>query len=248
MPAFKDHFSSTAARYARFRPRYPAALFSWLAGVAPAREAAWDCATGSGQAALGLAEHFARVVATDASAEQIAHAAPHPRVSYRVALADASGLEDGTMDLVTVAQALHWLDTDAFFAEARRVLRPGGVCAVWSYGNPTLEPPELQALLQGFHDATLAGHWPAERALLLEGYRGLELPFAPLAPPSLAMEAALTLEEFAGYLRTWSGVRAYVSARGEDPVAPLEEAMRPQWRDGERRVVRWPLHVRAGAR
>jgi ubiquinone/menaquinone biosynthesis C-methylase UbiE len=129
---FKDHFSRLAAQYAEFRPRYPGALFDLLARVGPARELAWDCACGSGQATLDLVERFGSVVATDASAQQIAAAKPHPRVEYRVARAEDSGLESKSVDVITVAQSLHWFDRPAFYAEARRVLRPHGVLAVWT--------------------------------------------------------------------------------------------------------------------
>ena len=139
-PSFADHFSVSAADYARFRPDYPPALFEWLRGVAPARGRVWDCATGSGQAAVALAAHFAEVIATDASAAQLTAAASHPRVRYQCAPAETSALDDASVDAVTVAQALHWLDLDRFYGEVRRVARPGAVIAVWSYGQGEIEP------------------------------------------------------------------------------------------------------------
>jgi SAM-dependent methyltransferase len=160
---FKDHFSSASDRYAAYRPDYPAALFAWLAGLCAERELAWDCATGSGQAALGLAPHFRRVVATDASAEQVRHAAPHPLIDYRVAPAEASGLADHSVDLVTVAQAAHWFDLPRFYAEAARVLKPGGAIAVWGYGRMLL-PGEMDGLFQRFYAKTVGPYWPPERA------------------------------------------------------------------------------------
>lgn len=246
-PDFRDHFSGVAAGYARFRPGYPPALFAWLAERAPARDAAWDCATGSGQAAVGLAEHFARVVATDASGEQVAHARPHPRVEYRVAPAERSGLDPASVDLVTVAQALHWLDLPAFYREVRRVLRPGGLLAVWSYGNLSLPDERLDRILQAFYHDTLGPCWPPERRLVEEGYASLEFPFAEAAPPPFAMEADLTLADLGGYLRTWSAVKRYAEAHGTDPVEAVEAELRPTWGDpGRPRRVRWPLAIRAG--
>ena len=138
--AFSDHFSARAADYASSRPRYPSALFAWLATIAPRRTLAWDCGTGNGQAATALARRFARVIATDASAEQIANAAPNPRVIYRVAASERSGLPGGCADVVTVAQALHWFDLPRFWDEARRVLRADGVVAAWCYGLATVDP------------------------------------------------------------------------------------------------------------
>src|SRR5262245_38403499 len=125
--SFKDHFSTVASNYALYRPRYPAELFAYLATLVPTCEFAWDCATGSGQAAVALAAHFKRVIATDASATQIANGETHPRVEYRVAPAEQSGLAAASVDLLTVAQALHWFDLPRFFVEANRVLRPRGV-------------------------------------------------------------------------------------------------------------------------
>jgi SAM-dependent methyltransferase len=242
---FEDRFGGRAALYRAHRPDYPPALFDFIAGAAPGRDLAWDCGTGSGQAAVPLAERFARVVATDASAKQIAAAAPHPRVAYRVAPAEASGLAAASADAVTVAQALHWFDADAFFAEAARVLRPGGVLAVWAYGDPVLEEPALDALVRRFNDETVGAYWPAERALVRDGYRAIRLPFAELPAPTLSIERRWTLAELAGYLRTWSAVAGFAAARGSDPVAALEPALAAWWPTDERRTVRWPLYLRA---
>ncbi len=244
---FRDHFSGVAEEYARFRPGYPPALFAWLAERAPARRLAWDCATGSGQAALGLAEHFARVVATDASAEQVGRALPHPRVEFRVAPAERSGLDARSADLVTVAQALHWFDIPAFFREARRVLRPGSLLAAWCYGNPELPDAALDRILVHFYDDVVGAYWPPERRLILEEYASIAFPFREVAAPPLGMEADLTLDGFAGYLRTWSATSGYVRAHGVDPVAELVERLRPGWGDpAATRRVRWPLAMRAG--
>jgi SAM-dependent methyltransferase len=246
MEEFRDHFSRAASQYAAFRPRYPAALFEALAALAPGRRLAWDCATGSGQAAIGLAAIFDRVVATDASAAQIGAALPHPRVEYRVAPAEDGGLPAGSVDLVTVAQALHWLDRGRFYAEARRVLVPGGVIAVWCYALMEIDPA-IDALVRVFYRDTIGPFWPPERSLVESGYRQVEFPFEELALPPMRLEAAMTLPALANYVRTWSAVLRFHEATGSDPVAALEAALRPLWGDPDRpREVRWPLAVRAG--
>jgi SAM-dependent methyltransferase len=244
---FKDHFSDTAASYAQFRPRYPEPLMDWLAGVAPGRALAWDAATGNGQAAVALAEHFERVVATDASAEQIANAPPHPRVEYRVERAEAGGLDAASCDVVTVAQALHWLEPRAFFAAAQRALKPGGVIAVWCYVDPQLLDREMDAALQEFA-VVVKPHWPPERTITDDGYRSLAFPFAEIDAPAFELEMTPTLAECVGYLRTWSATRRYIVARGHDPVDAVEAVLRRIWREGERRTLRWPIHLRAGVR
>lgn len=245
-PGFKDYFSTAASEYATFRPRYPAALFEFVSSL-PARQfTAWDCATGNGQAAVPLADHFERVIATDASAEQIAHAVSHPHVSYRVALAHASGIEPGTIDLVTVAQALHWIPLDPFVAEVRRVVAPGGALAVWCYSRPTLDPG-LDAVVERYYSETCGPYWSPERALVVEGYRSIALPIDEVPAPPLAIESSLSLDELAGYLRTWSATRKLAEVIGRDPVADVRVELVTLWGDvREKRVARWPIHIRAG--
>ncbi|KAB2317833.1 class I SAM-dependent methyltransferase [Betaproteobacteria bacterium SCN1] len=243
---FKDHFSSASDAYAAFRPDYPDALYAWLAGQCGARAAAWDCATGNGQAARGLAAHFGRIVATDASAEQIRHAQPHPGVDYRVASAEASGLATASVDLVTVAQAAHWFDLPRFYAEARRVLKPAGILAVWGYGRLVLPDP-LDAPYLDFYARTLGPYWPAERALVEDGYRGLPFPFPPVQAPAFAIRVEWNLPRLIAYLSTWSAVKRYQAARGHDPLPDLQARLTPAW--GEpmtARALAWPLFLRAG--
>lgn len=244
---FKDHFALVSGAYADFRPTYPAALFDWLADVAPGHRLAWDCACGSGQASVDLAARFERVVASDASAGQLKGAAPHPRVEYRQAPAEASGLADGEVDLITVAQALHWFDRPRFYAEARRVLRPGGVLAVWTYGVQTLEDAAVNARVQHFYREVVGPYWPPERVLVETGYREIEFPFAESAAPAFAMTADWSLPRLLGYFRSWSATGRYRQARGEDPVLILEQVLTPLWGDPLAEcTVTWPLAIRVG--
>ncbi len=244
---FADHFSPVSADYARFRPTYPAALFAWLAGKAPGRTLAWDCAAGSGQASRDLAAHFERVIATDASSAQIAAAMPHPGVEYRVTPAEASGLPDAAVDLITVAQALHWFDLDRFYAEARRVLKPGGVVAVWCYGALSVEGETVNTRAEAFYRDTVGPYWPPERQLVESGYRTLPFPFAEITAPTLNMEASWTLPELLGYFRSWSATGRFIAEQGYDPVAPLATELERLWPSPhERRRIAWPLAIRAG--
>ncbi len=180
---FKDYFSGHAPDYAQYRPCYPAALFTWLAQQCTERDRVWDCATGNGQAAISLAEHFSHVIATDGSATQIRQAPSHARISYRIALAEASSLEADSCDLVTVAQALHWFQLESFYAEVRRALKPDGLLAIWCYGCPQMSTPELNARLQAYYGETLDDFWTPERRLVETGYATLNFPFEELTAP-----------------------------------------------------------------
>lgn len=243
-PGFKDHFSGHAADYARHRPGYPGELFDWLASISPLTGTAWDVACGNGQAAIGLAGHFQSVVASDASAEQVRRAVAHPRVGYFVARAEASGLAARSVDLVTVAQAAHWFDMTSFSSEVRRVLRPGGVIAVWCYALAKVTP-EIDGPVKAFYDATLGPYWPPERDLIEDAYRTLHFPFQEIDPPPFEMVQSWTLDAFLSYLGTWSAYRRYLDHHDEDPLGELAESLAPLWGDRER-TVRWPLHLRAG--
>jgi len=242
---FKDHFSTRAVLYSQFRPTYPPELFQWIKGIVRKHDVAWDCATGSGQAAVGLAEIFKRVIATDASEKQIAMAEPHSSIDYRVASAYDSGLSDSSVDAVTVAQAIHWLDHDSFYAEARRVLRNDGVIIVWGYGDPIIDDLALDKIVHDYNRGTIERYWKPERDLILAGLRTISFPFREIAAPSLTMERLWTLPELAGYMRTWSATAAYAEACGGDPVADVEAALSEHWGSGTH-LVQWPLHVRAG--
>jgi SAM-dependent methyltransferase len=244
---FRDHFSRRAALYSTYRPSYPPELFEYLAGIAPARRLAWDCATGSGQAAVPLSRYFDRVIATDASAEQIAHSDPNEKVRYAVAAADASGLPPSSVDLVAVAQALHWFDLDEFFAEARRVLAPGGVLAVWGYGDPVIDDPELERISHAFNRGTLEKYWTANRDLLLSGYRSVPFPFREIETPRFRMTQRWTLPELAGYFRTWSATSLFVAEHCEDPVVSVEKELAAKWGGAKTtHLIEWPLYLRAG--
>lgn len=241
--SFKDHFSGHARDYARYRPLYPPALFEFLAGLGAARRVAWDAATGNGHVAVGLAPYFGRVVASDASRQQIAAAAREPRIAYLVMTSELAALAAGSVDLVTVGQALHWFDVGRFWSEVRRVAAPGARVAAWCYGLFDLGP-EIEPLFRPFY-AAVEPFWPAERRWIDEAYRKLPFPFERLPAPRFEMAVEWSLAELAGYLDTWSAVRRYTERQGRDPVEELAAALAGVWGEG-RRPVRWPLHLLVG--
>lgn len=248
--AFKDYFSGHAADYATYRPRYPATLFAWLGQQCRDHERAWDCATGNGQAAIALTRHFQQVIATDGSAAQLQEAPPHPQIQYQVALAESSGLADGGVDLVTVAQAAHWFDLEAFYPEVQRVLKPGGILAIWCYGRPILPTTALEGLLSDYYDRVLDDFWTPERRQVETGYRTLPFPFPELTGPELTMTTEWTLAELLGYLYTWSATQRFIAAHQFNPLATLTEQFIEVWPEStqaeQRLRLTWPISLRVG--
>jgi SAM-dependent methyltransferase len=243
---FKDHFSSESPNYARFRPRYGRELFAYLASLVSNHRLVWDCATGNGQAAIPLSEFFDRVIATDASEEQIRSAIPSPRIDYRVARAEKTDLEARSCDLITVAQALHWFDLAVFYTEAKRVLKPEGVLAVWSYNLLRIDP-DVDAIVSRFYAETVGPFWPPERKLVEKGYRDVPFPFEELNAPEFAMTAEWSVDTLLGYLRTWSASKRYEQELGQNPVSLIESELRSAWpKQGNALLVHWPLAIRIG--
>jgi SAM-dependent methyltransferase len=240
--SFRDHFSVQAADYGKFRPGYPPAMFRWLAEQAPARTLAVDLATGNGQAALALAVHFAAVIGCEPSASQLAAARPHPRVEYRQEAAERLSLPDAAADLLTAAQAAHWFDWPAFCRECARVLKPGGVLAIWSYGYSRVLPA-VDRVVEAFSRDLLGPYWPRERCLVDDGYRDLRLPFAELAAPPFEMAATWDRSTMHGYIGTWSAVQRCRARSGRDPMAILGPALAAAWGEGSH-TVRWPLALK----
>jgi SAM-dependent methyltransferase len=238
------HFTTVAREYASFRPGYPPELFAWLARAVPARDAAWDCGCGSGQASTALAEHFTVVHATDVAAEQIAAAKPHPRVRYSVAPAERSGLPGDSVDLVTVAQALHWFDVNAFYAEARRVARPGALLAVWNYPRPQFTDVDLDRRFFTFYSEIVGPYWPPERVHVEQNYRTLPFPFKEIEAPGFALELQWDLEQVIGYVSSWSASARYRKALSADPAPLLRASLTPVWPRGGAAAIRMPIGLR----
>lgn len=242
---FKDHFSKQAADYAKFRPRYPREMFEFLGTIAPSRDLAWDCATGNGQAAVGLASVFSQVIATDASESQIAKAEPHPRVAYKVAPAEQSRLQSRSFDLVLVAQALHWLNHNRFYPEVRRVLKENGVFAASAY-NLLRTERQIKEIIRGYYYDIVGPYWPPERALI-EQFSKIPFPFPELQTPEFEIVAEWNLEHLTGYLWSWSSTQRFVAATNRNPLDQIAHNLQQAWGDPQetKRIV-WPLTLRVG--
>jgi SAM-dependent methyltransferase len=241
-----DHFSDHAEDYRRYRPIYPLALFEYLISDIKSRECAWDCGTGSGQAALALAAYFQRVIASDASAAQIRHAPRDSRVDYRVMPAERTDIESGSVDLVTAGQALHWFDLEPFYREVRRVLKPGGLFAAWCYGLNQITPA-VDEIMAHYYTDIVGPHWPAERRHIVEKYQGLPFPFEELTTPAMNMQARWGLDALLGYLATWSATNRYRQRHERDPLDLIRLSLYQAWGPpNEERTVTWPIHLRVG--
>lgn len=243
---FPDHFSDHADRYEAYRPTYPEALFIYLTSLAPVHGLAWDCATGNGQAALALTPHFDAVVATDASPQQIAQAHRHPKVTYLVAPAERTPLRDASVDLVAVALALHWFDLDRFYGEVRRVVRPGGVLACWTYHLQKVSP-EIDEVVRRLYADILEPFWSPQIRHIEDGYRSLPFPFEEVTPPRFRLVQTWDLRRLTAYMGTWSGSQSYRKGTGRDPIEEIRDDLTAAWGDPEQeREVAWDLHLRVG--
>lgn len=221
-------------------------MFDYLASLAPSKNLAWDCGTGNGQAALALAERFQRVIATDASAAQIENAFPHKKIEYRVEPSEKTTIESDSVDLITVGVAVHWFDFEPFFAEVRRVGKTNAILAVWTYHLPVIEP-QIDRWLERFYRETLAGFWPERIQFLDQRYKTLPFPFEEIHPPEFEMEVDWNLDNLVGFLASWSAVRKFVEAHGEDAFTEQVRNLKMLWgKELKKRRIRWPLHFRIG--
>jgi len=239
-------FSKQSAEYAKYRPHYPKALFEFLASVTAQRERAWDCATGNGQAALDLAEIFKEVLATDASEAQIKNAVPHPKIRYSVASAEKTSIESGSIDLVTVAQAIHWLDHEPFYREVRRILKPQGVLAFWCYGHDRKVDSTIGPLYQKYADL-VNPFWAPQIHYIWEELKTVPFPFEEISAPPFALECDWDLEAFTGYLWSWSATQKYIEEKGVNPLEELQGELKDVWGASEtKHKMSWPIYLRAG--
>jgi SAM-dependent methyltransferase len=242
-----DHFSQQSDAYKEFRPTYPAEVFDWLAQTAPARQLAWDCGCGNGQATRDLANRFERVIGTDISEKQLQLAERLVNVSYRLEPAEKSSIESGTVDLVFVAQALHWFRFSEFYAEVRRVSKPGALFAALVYHKMKEVSPSLRSVLRELDSNKIGSYWPEGRRHAAEDYRSIPFPFEKLAAPKISLIKQWYLAQFLGYAHSWSAVARFKAATGTDPIVEFVPRFREAWGDpAAKRVIEWPLTILAG--
>jgi ubiquinone/menaquinone biosynthesis C-methylase UbiE len=234
-----DYFSDVAAKYAAYRPTYPAAVVAYLREVAHG-DTAWDIGCGSGQLTMALVERFDRVIATDPAPAQLAEAPAHPRVEYKNVAAEDSGLTAGSIDLAVAAQAAHWFDWPRFVVEVSRVTHPDSIVALVGYGNPEVAG-DGGAMITEFIEGIAGPYWPAGRAHINNGYRDLVLPWPLLDTPEIDMAVQWTRDELLGYASSWSATNRLRKARGPEAFETFCRELAARWPDDERRRVAWPL-------
>ena len=241
---FKDYFSEKSEEYREYRPRYPANLFSYLSSITVNNQRAWDCATGNGQSALALSDYFTEVIATDASSTQIENSVKREKIKYRVATAEDSGIETNSIDLITVAQALHWFNLNKFINEVNRVLKVGGVIAIWAYNLFSVQD-DIDEIVKRLYNEKLADYWPNERKLVENGYRDIILPFDEIDAPIFNMSEEWNFSKLIGYLNTWSAVKIYHKHLGISPLDEVQIEILKLWDHPEKtKKINWPMSVR----
>jgi ubiquinone/menaquinone biosynthesis C-methylase UbiE len=240
----KDLFSQYSKEYSAFRPTYQKPLYDFIFSHVKNFDTAWDCATGNGQAAKELAVRFKQVQATDISTKQIENAAKQDNIFYSVGQAEKTLFADNSFDLITVAQAIHWINFDLFYSEVVRVAKPSAVLAVWGYSLLSIDPI-IDEALNDFYVRGVGSYWDKERKFIDEKYQTIPLPFEEIQSPQFEMTFEWTLEQLVGYINTWSAVRKFIDANHFNPVDKLREDIRPHWKE-ERKLIRFPLFLRLG--
>ncbi|WP_455211211.1 class I SAM-dependent methyltransferase [Kaarinaea lacus] len=243
---FKDYFSRQASAYQAYRPDYPSELFTYIASLTPDNVLAWDCACGTGQASISLTKYFQKIIATDASQEQINNAIQHPQIEYRVETAEHSSLANHSADLIVVGQALHWFEIDAFFVEAKRVLKHDGIVAVWSYNLLTISQ-EIDAIINEFNQHILGDYWAPERKLVENNYQDIIFPFESITTEHFTMRENWDLVQLMGYLNTWSAVQSYQQKQHTHPLDLIKDKLQTAWGSPTNtKKVLWPLTLKVG--
>lgn len=233
-------FSLESDQYARFRPTYPTELINLIVSLAPQKFIAWDVACGNGQLTIELSNHFETVIATDVSEEQITMAPQKRNINYRVEPSENTSIEQSSIDLITVSQAIHWFEFDQFYNQVRKVIKPNGILALIAYILPTITP-EIDAVIQEFYNGTLNGYWDERRKFIEEEYTTIPFPFEEVKLPSYYIEQQWKREDLIGYLSTWSAVKKYKQITSTDPIAIVAEIINSLWGENEIIEVRTPL-------
>ena len=241
----KDYFSDQSKIYATFRPTYPDELYQFIFKHLKNKNVAWDCATGNGQVAQYLAPHFQGVYATDISQQQIDNATQASNIFYSVGKAEETGFKNNQFDLITVGQALHWFNRQAFYKEVKRIGKPDGLIAVWGYANLNISPA-IDKPFMDFYNNTVGPYWDEARRLVEREYEGVEFPFQQIPSPKFQIKVNWTLERLSGYLSSWSATQKFIKTNGYNPVDKFIQSLSDLWKPGESKSVTFPVFLKLG--
>lgn len=241
----KDNFSKQSHLYAQYRPTYPTELYDWLLAHVQNKQKAWDVGTGNGQVAVQLAEHFDEVEATDISQAQVDKASPRPNVHYSIQAAEQTNFADLSFNLITIGQAIHWFNFEAFYKEVRRVAQPNAVIATWCYALLNISP-DIDALIEHFYRHTTANYWDFERRYIDEHYQTIPFPFQEIKVPDFSIRVQWTPAHLEGYLNSWSSIQKYIGIHQSNPIPELMEQIAAHWPAEEVREVVFPIYMRVG--
>lgn len=242
----KDNFSNQSALYAQYRPSYPTALFEYVVNFVANKNTTWDCGTGNGQAAIALSKYFKKVIATDISSQQIDNAEKAANIFYSVQPSEHTNIESNSVDLITVAQAIHWFDFEEFYTEVKRVAAENAFIAVWAYSLLKIEEA-IDQIIRNYHFNFLFNYWDAERKFVDDEYKIIPFPFEKINSPQFFIEKQWSLMELEGYLNTWSALQKYMAAKNPNPVPDVIHSIQPLWGPGEKRKIIFPVHLLLGA-
>lgn len=242
----KDLFSKQADLYARYRPTYPAELYQYILSFVKEKNIAWDCATGNGQAAVVLADHFKKVVATDISAEQIEKATFKENIEWLVCPAESTPFAENTFDLVTVAQAYHWIKWKEFRNEVRRVCKNNAVIAVWLYYDHTTGDKRIDKVVRDFYENVTRPYWDYERKYVEELYATVAFDYELLPFKNFEINLHWQREDLLGYISSWSAIQKYIKVNGHSPIPIIEKEINKLWPQGEKKQVIFPVYLKLG--
>jgi len=242
----KDLFSKQSDLYARYRPTYPKELYEYILSFVKEKNTAWDCATGNGQAAIVLADHFKKVIATDISAAQIEKATLKKNIEYRVYPAESTPFEENIFDLVTVAQAYHWINWKEFKKEVMRVCKPGAIIAAWVYFRNMPADKKVDDAIFSFYEKVTKPYWDDARKYVEEKYATVEFDYDPLPVKDFETTLNWQREDMIGYISSWSAIQKYIKVNGRSPIPLIEEEINELWPKGEVKKVVFPIYLKLG--
>ncbi len=240
------HFGEDSQAHLQFRPDYPDALYEYILSFVSERNLVWDCGTGNGQAAVKLANYFQEVIATDINATQLAAATQKKNIQYQAWPAEKTGIKNVSVDLVTIAQALHWFDFDAFYTEVKRVSKPDSIIAAWCYALIDVNP-EVNISIRKLYNEILGNqYWPPARLHIDAGYQTIPFPFTKIKTPTFTIEKSIDIDQLFGYLNTWSAVKEYTQHNGKNPLSLIYPELKEAWGASTKKHVSWPIYLLAG--